>query len=175
VTFWGTGSQIVLLQCLEHYQFSWYVMCIQVRGNIFDIMKVYSSTLFFFRAGGKRLEAALVTLVTLGFFFASSYVLPYIPTIQASALVLFFGIELVIEALWDSSDSLLLCEWVVVAGTTLACSFLGFAPGIGIGLVTVAIVSFLRDTFESVGHVCGHGCTRANIDCRNLELPSLVS
>ncbi|KAJ5047781.1 hypothetical protein J3E74DRAFT_295580 [Bipolaris maydis] len=81
---------------------------------------VLSNSRFFYRATGRRPEAALIALLTLAFFFFSFRVLPYVPTIQASALVLFVGIELMLEALWDSTASLTSCEWTVVASTTIA-------------------------------------------------------
>jgi MFS superfamily sulfate permease-like transporter len=86
----------------------------------------------------------------LGVFFVSSHILPYVPTILASALILNIGIELMIEALWESSSSLVWHEWVTVAGTTLACSFIGFAPGIGIGLVIIVSLYFVREAFHTV-------------------------
>jgi hypothetical protein len=69
--------------------------------------------------------------------------------------VLFIGIELTMEALWESSASLIWCEWTVVAGTTLACTFIGFAPGIGVGLAIVVILQFWHHLCETVGY-CVH-------------------
>lgn len=109
-----------------------------------------SNSRFFYRATGRRPEAALVALLTLAFFFFSFRVLPYVPTIQASALVLFVGIELMLEALWDSTASLTSCEWAVVASTTMACTWLGFAPGVGVGFAVVVTLQFCYHILDSV-------------------------
>jgi SulP family sulfate permease len=111
---------------------------------------VYSNSRFFHQAKGGRPEAALVALFTLAFFFVSFRVLPYVPTIQASALVLFVGIELTLEALWESTASLTCCEWTVVAGTTSACTLLGFAPGVGVGLAIVVVLQFCHHVLDTV-------------------------
>lgn len=82
----------------------------------------------------------IVLLITFAFMFLSSHVLPYVPTIMASTLVLFIGIELVRDALWTSTEDLVWYEWIVVLGTTIGCSALGFLPGIGVGLIIVMMV-----------------------------------
>ncbi|KAF3031139.1 hypothetical protein E8E12_000454 [Didymella heteroderae] len=103
-------------------------------------MVVFSNTRFFARASGHRPDALMVLLITFAFLFLSSRVLPYVPTIMASTLVLFIGIELVLDALWASTKHLLWYEWIVVLGTTIGCSVLGFVPGIGVGLIIVMMV-----------------------------------
>ena len=78
----------------------------------------------------------------MALFFFSSLILPYVPTILASTLVLFLGLELMIESLWESAKTLIWSEWGTVAGTLLACTFLGFAPGFGVG-IALAILMYV--------------------------------
>ncbi|KAI4169069.1 MAG: hypothetical protein LQ343_005932 [Gyalolechia ehrenbergii] len=111
-------------------------------GTVPNILQL-SYSLFFTRAGGGRAEAAVVTGLTFGFFFVSSSVLPYVPTVLASTLVLFLGIELTLEAVWESAKSLVPAEWLVVMSTLIACTFLGFAPGFGVGLAAAAGIYLL--------------------------------
>jgi MFS superfamily sulfate permease-like transporter len=125
-----------------------------------DSSQIYSNTRIFYRAKGQRLEAVIVALVGLGSFFMSSHVLPYIPTILASTLVLFIGLDLLVQALWESSSFMVWGEWVTVTGTTLACSLLGFAPGIGIGLLISISLHFLLDSINSVGYACNYSGIR---------------
>ena len=98
-----------------------------------------SYSIFFSRAGGGRLEASIVTVVTFVFFLVSTFVIPYVPTVLASSLVLFLGIELASEALWESTKTLQFAEWLVVLATVLACTFLGYAKGFGVGLGAAAL------------------------------------
>jgi hypothetical protein len=74
-----------------------------------------------------------------------------VPTIQASALVLYIGIDLTLDELWDSTASLTCCEWAVVAGTTVACTALGFATGVGVGLAIVVVLQFCYHVLDTVG------------------------
>ena len=73
----------------------------------------------------------------------------YVPTVLASTLVLFLGIELTLEAVWESAKTLQFIEWLVVITTLIACTFLGYAIGFGVG-IGAAIVAYLflgvRDT-----------------------------
>ncbi|KIJ65769.1 hypothetical protein HYDPIDRAFT_27003 [Hydnomerulius pinastri MD-312] len=116
---------------------------------------VLSNTRFFTFAGGGRFEGTVVILLTIVLFFVSSLILPYIPTILASTLVLFLGIELMAEALFESMKSLLWCEYAVVLGTLLACTFVGFAPGFGIGLGLAMIMHFGWCVVDSMPRVLG--------------------
>ncbi|CAJ2510304.1 Uu.00g050070.m01.CDS01 [Anthostomella pinea] len=108
-------------------------------GSLPNILQL-SYSVFFTRAGGRRIEAGVVILLTLVLFFVSSYLLLYIPTILASGLVLFLGIELTLEAVWESAKDLIWTEWLVVMATLLACAFVGFAPGVGVGIAAAVVV-----------------------------------
>jgi len=90
-------------------------------------------------------------MLTIVLFFFSSAILHYVPTIIAATLVLFLGIELMTEALWESAKKLTLYEWIVVFGTLLSCTFLGFAPGIAIGIGLAMILYVGLSVAGSVG------------------------
>lgn len=76
-------------------------------------------------------------------------IIPYVPTVLASTLVLFLGIELTLEAVWESSKTQQFTEWLVIMTTVIACTFLGYAIGLGVG-IGAAIIIYLfwnvRDT-----------------------------
>ncbi|PKI84580.1 hypothetical protein MVES_001756 [Malassezia vespertilionis] len=97
-------------------------------------MIVMSNTLFFARAGGDRSESIVVLAVIVLFFVLSKLILPYIPVLCAAIMVFFIGIELMAEALvptWATKSAL---EYLVIAGTIAACTALGFAQGVGVGI-----------------------------------------
>lgn len=104
---------------------------------------VMSNTIFFSRAGGDRPEAICVLILTALFLVFSTLVLPYIPVLCAALMVFFIGIELMAEALvptWGSKSAL---EYLVIVGTMAACTGLGFAQGVGVGLAaTLAALGF---------------------------------
>lgn len=83
-------------------------------------------------------------------FFISSLLLPYVPTILASMLVFFLGIELMADALWHSLETLLWCEYAVVLGTLLSCTFIGFAPGFGVGIGLAVVLHFAWGVVDTV-------------------------
>lgn len=89
-------------------------------------------------------------LLTAALFFTSGLLLPYVPTILASALVLFFGIELFLEATWEASKTLTWMEYAVVLATLAACTFLGFAEGFGVGIGAAAVVYLMYGVIDSV-------------------------
>ncbi|KAJ5315913.1 hypothetical protein N7476_006220 [Penicillium atrosanguineum] len=92
------------------------------------------------RAGGKRVEAGIVILFTAVLYVVSSKLIAYIPTILASGLVLFLGIELTLEAVLESAKYFVWSEWLVVIATLFSCTFIGFAPGVGVRICTAFVV-----------------------------------
>jgi hypothetical protein len=107
---------------------------------------------FITRASGGRFEMAIVTFLTTILFFTSSLLLPYVPTILASALVLFLGMELLLEAVWESARTLVLLEWSIVMATLLACTFLGFGEGFAVGIGAATVVYLVYGVVDSVSH-----------------------
>lgn len=92
----------------------------------------------------------LVIFLTFILFLTSGLLLPYIPTVLASALVLFLGIELFLEAVWESAKTLAWLEWGISVGTLLACTFLGFAEGFGVGIGAATVVYLAYGVIDSV-------------------------
>ncbi|KAF9467786.1 sulfate transporter family-domain-containing protein [Collybia nuda] len=123
-----------------------------VTGTVPNILQ-YSYSVFITRANGGRFEMAIVTGLTCILFFTSSLLLPYVPTVLASALVLFLGIELLLEAVWESAQTLVLLEWGVVMTTLFACTFLGFAEGFGVGIGTATAVYLVYGVVDSRARV----------------------
>lgn len=102
-----------------------------------------------------------MTALTLVFFFVASHVLPYVPTVLASTLVLFLGIELTFEAVWQSAKTLTFTEWLIVFATLIACTFLGFAEGFGVGIGAATVLYLLLGAVDTVSP------SRENFDQRS--------
>lgn len=79
-------------------------------------------------------------VLTAVLYVVSSKLIRYIPTILASGLVLFLGIELTLEAVWESAKYFVWSEWLVVMATLFACTFVGFAQGVGVGICAAFVV-----------------------------------
>ncbi|KAJ6459182.1 hypothetical protein C8R47DRAFT_1162310 [Mycena vitilis] len=132
----------------------------QAAGNIFagivgtvpNILQ-YSFSVYVTRAKGGRFELLLISLLEAALFFGAGRLLPYVPTILASALVLFIGIELALEAVWEASKTLAGMEYAVVIGTLVGCTFLGFAEGFGVGIGAAAVVYLVYGVIDSPARV----------------------
>lgn len=107
------------------------------------VLVVMSNTLFFARAYGRKFDSILVLCSTFLFFVFSKLLLPYIPVLCAALMVFFFGVELMAEALVPTWSTKSLLEYLVILGTMAACTALGFAQGVGVGLAaTLAAQGF---------------------------------
>ncbi|KAJ6450156.1 sulfate transporter family-domain-containing protein [Mycena sanguinolenta] len=121
-------------------------------GTVPNIIQ-YSYSVYVTRAKGGRFELSIVIVLTGALIFCSGLLLPYVPTILASALVLFFGIELFLEAIWEASKTLSGMEYAIVLGTLAACTFLGFAEGFGVGIGAAAAVYLIYGVIDSPARV----------------------
>lgn len=108
---------------------------------------VFSYTRLFTMAGGGRLEGLLLSGVTIVLLFVAHAIIPYVPTMLASTLVAYIGIDLALEAIWDGFKTSKWPDYVVLLGTMLISVFLGFAIGLCAGLGMALICYFLRRVF----------------------------
>ncbi|KAJ7501842.1 hypothetical protein B0H11DRAFT_2275042 [Mycena galericulata] len=123
-----------------------------VVGTVPNILQ-YSYSVYVTRAKGGRFELSLVILLTGSVFLVAGLLLPYVPTILASALVLFIGVELFLEATWEASKTLAGMEYAIVLATLIACTFLGFAEGFGVGIGAATVVYLLYGVIDSPARV----------------------
>lgn len=79
--------------------------------------------------------------------------IPYVPTVLASTLVLFLGIELTVEAVWESTKTHQSTEWLVIMATLVACTFLGYAIGFGVGVGAATLVYLFWGIRDTVSHL----------------------
>ncbi|KAJ7788666.1 hypothetical protein B0H14DRAFT_3576160 [Mycena olivaceomarginata] len=100
----------------------------------------YSYSVNVTRIEGGRFELTLISIFTAALFLCAGLFLLYVPTILASALVMFLGIELFLEAIWETSKTLAWMEYVIVLATLGTCTFLGFAEGFGVEIGAAAVV-----------------------------------
>lgn len=105
---------------------------------------VFSYTRLFTMAGGGRLEGLLLNGVTIIMLFVAHAVIPYVPTMLASTLVAYIGIDLALEAILDGFKKSKWPDYIVLLGTMLISIFLGFAIGLCAGLGLALICCFLR-------------------------------
>ncbi|RFU27310.1 hypothetical protein B7463_g9030, partial [Scytalidium lignicola] len=111
---------------------------------------VFSYSRLFTEARGGRWESFTVTLLTASLLFIGPMILPYLPTILASVLVLYLGIDLVLEATWESFKTLHWLEFSVFLGSLLASTFLGFAIGLGVGIGLAIVIHCVYSACDSV-------------------------
>ncbi|KAJ7681992.1 sulfate transporter family-domain-containing protein [Mycena polygramma] len=117
-------------------------------GTLPNILQ-YSYSFYVTRANGGRFELWLIILVTGALFLTAGLMLPYVPTILASGMVLFLGIELFLGATWEACESLTGMEFFVVLATLAACTFIGFAEGFGVGIGAAAVVYLIYGVIDS--------------------------
>ncbi|KAI1333644.1 hypothetical protein F5Y15DRAFT_421628 [Xylariaceae sp. FL0016] len=125
-------------------------------GSIPNLI-VFSYTRLFTQARGGRWESFAVTVLTSSLLFVQPAILPYVPTIAAGVLVCFIGFDLASEATFVAFRSLSGPEFVVVIGTLLSCTFIGFAIGLGVGLALTLLIHFgygIIDTKVRVDDLC---------------------
>jgi SulP family sulfate permease len=115
-----------------------------------DLQQQYSYSVYASRAKAGRFELSIVIVLMAVLFLCSGLIMPYVPTVLASVLVLFIGIELFLEAIWEASKTLAWMEYAVVVATLAACTFLGFAEGFGVGIGAATVVYFMYGVMDSV-------------------------
>jgi MFS superfamily sulfate permease-like transporter len=91
-----------------------------------------------------------MNITTAFLMILSPMIFPYIPTILASLIVCYIGIDLTLEAIWQGARSYQWPEYLVVVGTVFASTILGFAMGLVIGLGIALVIHLGYHAMDSV-------------------------
>ena len=102
-----------------------------------------ADTVLLYRLGAGRRGAALVAAgVVAAALIAGPSLLTWIPRGVVGGLLLYVGITLVIEWLWDARDRLTPVDQAVILRVVLGVAFIGLVTGLVTGLV-LAVITFV--------------------------------
>ena len=110
----------------------------------------YSNSIFFFYVGGRGKESQMaVTLLTLILFFIGPQIINYVPRLIAGVIMLHLGVDLIVGALLSSRKALDNLEYSSVLFIATVVSFLGFVPGICMGVVSACVTFVVQSSRQS--------------------------
>ena len=110
----------------------------------------YSNSIFFFYVGGRGKESQMaVTLLTLILFFIGPQIINYVPRLIAGVIMLHLGVDLIVGALLSSRKALDSLEYSSVLFIATVVSFLGFVPGICMGVVSACVTFVVQSSRQS--------------------------
>ena len=122
-----------------------------------------------------RRGAALISgLACLGVIVAGASVLRWVPVALVGGLLMFIGFTFILEWLWDARRRLPRADYLLVLLITAAITFLGFLPGVAIGVVVAVVLFVVRySRIDVVRHALSGEHYRSNIDRPESELTVL--
>lgn len=127
--------------------------------TLVDSMLVY-------RLGARNRLVGLVTAILCVFvLLLGASLLSYCPKLVVGGLLLFLGLSLLMEWGYDAASKMPRSDYGVVLLILIAIGFLGFLPGVGVGLVA-AIALFIIN-YSQIGvarHVMSGATYRSHVD-----------
>ncbi|KAF8337345.1 uncharacterized protein EI90DRAFT_2910517 [Cantharellus anzutake] len=103
----------------------------------------YVNTLLFYRVGGTtRYSGILLTIATAGLLFIGTGPIAYIPVIEVGALIFVLGIDLAVEAAWETRKKASTSEYITILGIMAVMTVYDFVSGVVFGII-VACISFV--------------------------------
>jgi len=127
-------------------------------GSIQNYLVFANSRLFIENGGNSRFAGILLALGTIGIWIAGPKMIGYIPIMVVGTLIYMLGIEMIVEALWDTFGKLHYLEYLMVLAITLVMGFYDFVAGIVLGIVLACLIfviqtsriSAIRATYSGV-------------------------
>jgi sulfate permease, SulP family len=97
---------------------------------------VYTNSLLFIRSGGdSRVAGVLLAIATTGTLFAGTGIIGFIPIMVVGALIFLLGMELLIEALYDTWGRVNYLEYLTIMAIIFAMAAWDFVFGILVGII----------------------------------------
>lgn len=115
---------------------------------------------------GERRGAAMISgLAVLGVLLAGGTILELLPQFVIGGLLLFVGIDFLVEWLWDSRRRMARSDYALMLGIVAVIGFVGFVPGAAAGLVAaVALFVYRYSRIDVVKHLLTGRDHRSNIE-----------
>jgi len=97
---------------------------------------VYTNSLLFIRSGGNsRIAGVLLAIATTGILFAGTAIIGYIPVMVVGALIFLLGMDLLIEALYDTWGRVNYLEYLTIMAIIFSMAAWDFVFGILVGII----------------------------------------
>ncbi|KAL1405410.1 hypothetical protein Q8F55_009041 [Vanrija albida] len=123
-------------------------------GTVPNYLTYVNSVLFYRVGGGSRLSGIMLAAATAGIMFIGPSVIGYLPVMVVGALIYVLGIDLVIEAVWDTRNRVNRMEyitiWVIMIGMTVFDFVIGLLIGIILACVFFVVMSSRRRPIRAV-------------------------
>jgi sulfate permease, SulP family len=97
---------------------------------------VYTNSLLFIRSGGdSRIAGVLLAFATAGILFAGTGIIGFIPVMVVGALIFLLGMDLLIEALFDTWGRVNSLEYLTIIAIIVSMAAWDFVFGILVGII----------------------------------------
>ncbi|KAI9656812.1 MAG: hypothetical protein M1821_003451 [Bathelium mastoideum] len=114
-------------------------------GSIQNYLVYTNSVLFINTGGNSRIAGCLLALGTFGVWVAGPEIIGFIPVMVVGTLIYMLGIELMIEALWDTRNKIHKLEYCTILVIVLVMGLYDFVVGIFAG-VALACLNYVVQT-----------------------------
>ena len=97
---------------------------------------VYTNSLLFIRSGGNsRVAGVLLAIATTAILFAGTEIIGFIPVMVVGALIFLLGMDLLIEALYDTWGRVNYLEYLTIVAIIFSMAAWDFVFGILVGII----------------------------------------
>ena len=114
-------------------------------GSIQNYLVYTNSVLFINTGGNNRIAGCLLALATFCVWVAGPEIIGFIPVMIVGTLIYMLGIELVIEAVWDTRNKIHKLEYCTILAIVLIMGLYDFVVGIVAG-VALACLNYVVQT-----------------------------
>ncbi|KAG0238992.1 hypothetical protein BGX31_003115 [Mortierella sp. GBA43] len=112
-------------------------------GSVQNYLAYTNSLLFINSGGDSRVAGVMLAMATLAVFFVGPWIVGYIPVMVVGSLIFHLGLDLIIEALWDTWGRVHFFEYATIALIVVAMAGLGFVQGVVLGLLLACVIFVL--------------------------------
>ncbi|EIW70854.1 hypothetical protein TREMEDRAFT_71395 [Tremella mesenterica DSM 1558] len=108
-------------------------------GTVPNYLTYVNTVLFYRVGGGSRLSGIMLAIMTALIMFVGPTVIGYLPVMVVGALIFVLGIDLTIEAVWDTRHRVNKMEYITIWAIAIGMTVWDFVIGLLFGIVLACI------------------------------------
>ncbi|ORX36862.1 sulfate transporter family-domain-containing protein [Kockovaella imperatae] len=115
-------------------------------GTVPNYLTYVNSVLFYRVGGGSRLSGLMLAAGTAGIMFVGPRVIGYLPVAVVGALIFVLGIDLLLEAVWDTRHKVNRSEYITIWAIAIGMTVWDFVIGLLFGIILACVFFVVQNS-----------------------------
>lgn len=115
-------------------------------GTVPNYLTYVNTVLFYRCGGGSRLSGVMLAIATAEIMLVGPTIIGYLPVTLVGALIFVLGIDLTIEAVWDTRNRVNRLEYITICAIAIGMTIWDFVVGLLFGIILACVFFVVQNS-----------------------------